>query len=57
MKLPSPLVKDIENQNFINFLFFVKKRLINTRYKDDLEKLLKNNEFNNIQKSYQLEEI
>ena len=60
-------LKDIKNYNckryrkseFYQFLVFCKdkKILINTRYKDDLEKLLKNNEFNNIQKSYQLEEI
>ena len=59
--------KDIKNytckryrkSEFYQFLVFCKEKkiLINTRYKDDLEKLLKNNEFNNIQKSYQLEEI
>ena len=59
--------KDIKNytckryrkSEFYQFFVFCKEKkiLINTRYKDDLEKLLKNNEFNNIQKSYQLEEI
>lgn len=60
-------LKDIKNYNckryrkseFYQFFVFCKEKkiLINTRYKDDLEKLLKNNEFNNIQKSYQIEEI